>query len=758
MKKSFLLIVAAAATAFNAAAVSYSTAWQPVDPAHVPTRGVQTLQPQKFLVYHLADQFSTLLAAVPANAAEAQQIDLPMPDGQFRSFNVWQTPMMEQGLADKYPGIYTFTAVAANDRRVTAKLDVTPTGFHAMVFDGSNTYFIDPYSRVNDGYYLCYYKHDYTRPAGKQMACEVADDHIQDAGEAMSVTQSGLPNLQYRTNGTTNKKYRLALACTGEYAQAATGTSTPTKTQVLSAMVTSVNRVNGVYERELDVTMTLIANEDTLIFLDGATDPYNNSNGGTMLGQNQTTVNNRIGSANYDIGHVFSTGGGGIASLGCVCSAGNKARGVTGSSSPTGDAFDIDYVAHEMGHQFGAEHTFNANTGSCSGNGVSNSAYEPGSGTTIMAYAGICGSGNDFQQNSDAYFHARSLEQISTYITTGNGSNCPTTTASPNANVNSLSAFSAVYAIPFLTPFELTAPEATDPNKDTLTYCWEEWNLGDFGSSWSTTRLRGPIFRSFLPDTSRTRIFPAISKLLANVSSYSGEKLPDTARTLRFKLTTRDIYQGKGNFNFPDDTIHLDVIYTVTPFAVTSPNTSAVSWTGGTNQTITWDVSATDQAPISCSNVDIYLSVDGGYTWRYQLRSQVPNNGAASVTVPNIATTNLARIKVKGSGNVFFDISNANFTITHDPNLPFPAGINEVSWTGDVQVYPVPAGDVLHISTTYAQPLHVHMVNAVGQQVWKGDMSSQLDVPVAGMARGMYYLQLTDTKTGEHTVKPVVLQ
>lgn len=751
-------MMVAAASVWNAAAVPYSTAWQPVDAAHVPSRGVQVLQPQKFLVYHLADQFSTLLAALPEHADMAQQVDLPMPNGSFRTFNVWQTPVMEKTLADKYPGIYTFTAVATDDRRVTAKLDLTPDGFHAMVFDGSSTYFINPYSRVNDGYYLCYYKHDYIRPLNQRMVCEVADEKIQDAGEAMSMTQNGLPPLQLRVNGTTNKKYRLALACTGEYAQAATGTATPTKAQVLAKMVVSVNRVNGVYERELDVTMTLIANEDTLIFLDGASDPYSNNNGGTMLGQNQTTVNNRIGSANYDIGHVFSTGGGGIASLGCVCSSGNKARGVTGSSSPVGDDFDIDYVAHEMGHQFGAEHTFNANSGSCASNGVSNSAYEPGSGTTIMAYAGICGSANDIQQHSDAYFHARSLEQISTYITTGNGSNCPVTTASPNATVNTLPSFTAVYSIPFLTPFELTAPAVADPDKDTLSYCWEEWDLGDFGSSWSATRLKGPIFRSFNPDSSRTRIFPAISKLLANVNSYLGEKLPDTARTLRFKLTTRDIYQGKGNFNFPDDTIHLNVIYTGTPFAVTSPNTAAVNWTGGTNQTVTWDVSSTDQAPISCANVDIYLSADGGYTWPYLLRSAVANSGSASVAVPNIGTTGMARIKVKGNGNVFFDIGNANFTVTHDPNLPFPAGINEISWTGSVQVYPVPAGDVLHISTTYAQPLQVHMVNAVGQQVWKGTMTGQTDVQVAGMARGMYYLQLTDTRTGEHTVKTVLLQ
>src|SRR5690606_22782836 len=180
----------------------------------------------------------------------------------------------------------------------------------------------------------------------------------------------------------------------------------PTKLNVLSAMVTTINRVNGIYEKELSVSLELIGDNDTLIYLNGSTDPFDaNNNGGALLGQNQTNTNTVIGAANYDIGHIFSTDGGGIAFLGCVCANNQKARGVTGSPSPVGDPFDVDYVAHEMGHQFGANHSFNA----CSGTESQQNAFEPGSGSTIMAYAGICGPVNNLQANSHDYFHITSL-------------------------------------------------------------------------------------------------------------------------------------------------------------------------------------------------------------------------------------------------------------------------------------------------------------------------------------------------------------
>jgi hypothetical protein len=739
----------------------YNPMWQQVDASRVATTGERVIIPQKFNAFLLNDATAqSILSSLGSDPANAQVLDLPTPDGGYRSFRVWQSDLMDKALAARYPMIKTFTAVAVDNKMITAKLDYTPKGFHAMVYDNANTYFIDPYSNVNDGYYTCYYRHDYTRPSGKNMVCGNGTLVTNTFGQLIDMAKDGAapdynfpPPPQYRTNGTTLKKYRLALACTGEYATAVGGT-TPTKASVLAAMIVSVNRVVGVYEREIAVTLQLIPNEDTLIFLNATTDPYQNTS--NDLTANQTTCTTRIGTANFDMGHLFGTGGGGVAFQGCICSSQNKARGLTGSSSPVGDSYDIDYVAHEMGHQFGGSHTFNSNLGSCGGgNRVNSCAYEVGSGTTIMAYAGIC-QGDNTQAHSDAYFHAISLREISTYITTGNGNTCAVATPSGNTP-NALPVFTAVYSIPYKTPFELTGPVATDATADTLTYCWEEWDLGDYGSPLANTHLAGPLFRSFNPSFSTTRVFPQLVKIINNTSN-NGEKLPDTARTMKFKYTARDIYNGIGCFNFADDSIMLNVINTGTPFAVTNPTTSAITWLGGTNQTVTWDVSGTDVAPISTSTVDIYLSVDGGYTYPYTLRTQTANTGNASVVVPNIATTTTARVKVKGHGNVFFDISNADFTINYNPALPFPVNVAQTANTAAVKVYPIPASDVLHVSSELTQILQITIQNAVGQSLYKGSVNKNLDIPVGSWAKGVYYIQILNAANGDHSVRSVLVQ
>jgi hypothetical protein len=734
---------------------AYNGVWQSFKETTVPAKGEQVIVPSKYQVYQLSTQYlKNLLFGVSENPDNAILIELPTPDGTIKSFRVWQDPIMEEGLAQKYPDFKTFTAVSVDNKFVTAKLDFTLYGFHAMVYDGSNTYFIDPYSNVATEFYSCYYKRDYTRPANHVMSCEAGlNEHL--GGEAATyLSQDGLPQMAYRTNGLTKKSYRLALACTAQYALAVAG-PTPTKPAVLSKMITSVNRVTGVYERELGVHLNLINHTDTLIFLvpgtttngyDANTNPYHNTNGGTMLGENQNVVQARIGSANYDIGHVFSTGGGGIAMLGCVCNN-NKAQGVTGSSSPVGDSYDIDYVAHEMGHQFGGNHTFNANTGSCNGNGNQNTAYEPGSGTTIMAYAGIC-TGNDMQPHSDAYFHAISLYEITNYITTGNGKNCPTTSVSNN-NPPTVPAFVKTYWIPKLTPFELTAPNAVDNDHDTLTYCWEQWNLGDFGKDIATVRLKGPTFRSFNPTFSTTRVCPVMSKVLAGVTNYLGEKLPDTTRSLTFKLTVRDIFNGTGTYNFSDDSVLLKVDNSST-FSVSSQNTP-VTYLGSSNQTITWNVSNTNLAPVSCDSVEIWFSVDGGVSFPY-LKAVTPNDGFETVNIPNpVGGTTNARVKVKGHNNVFFNVNTSNFTIT------FNTGIDDNYLADNLTIYPNPAIESLFISSKLSETLKLKIINAVGQCVWDNQFTHQEQIIVKDWAKGVYFLQVTNAQ-GQSFTKSILVQ
>ena len=676
IRKITLLLLLFVSTVFQVRA-GVEEYWQTIHPALVQSAGKQTLHPATYKAYVLQTAaLKERLSVLKEDPAQSEVIDLPTPDGSSRSFRIWQTPMMEPALAAKYPGIKTFTAEAADNKRVTAKIDISPAGFHAMIFDGNNTYFIDPYSDIEDGNYLVYFKRDH--PKNSSMSCGVAA-----AAEIPEVSEGA---TGARTFGTQRRTYRLALACTGEYA-AAVGGATPTKASVLAQMVLIMNRVNGVYEREFASRMTLIANTDTLIFLNGATDPYTNNDGGAMLDENQTTVTNRIGSANYDIGHVFSTGGGGIAGLGVICSNSAKAWGVTGLSNPVGDPFAIDYVAHEMGHQYGSDHTFNSSLGACSGNANNTMSFEPGSGSTIMAYAGICGT-DDLQNNSDAYFHAVSLRNITNYIATGFGNTCAAITASTNSP-NTYPDFTQSYSIPLWTPFELTAPAVTDATQDTLTYCWEEWDLGGFGQPWDANNTLMPYFRSFSPATSATRVFPIMNRILAGSYNYKGERLPAAARTLKFIMTTRDIYQGWGCFNssFDSDTVTLNVVSPgVDTFKVTSQGTST-TWNNGSTQTVTWTVANTTAAPINAANVNIYLSVDSGKTFPYTLAANVPNNGSASVTLPGVLpASNKARVKVKAANNVFFQINRSNITINVVP-LPVDLQSFQASLKGcDVQL------------------------------------------------------------------------
>lgn len=749
-RRTILLLLSAQLLSATSFAGSFS--WEQLPHNSIPANGKRVITPTVFTGYYLnTTSFKNRLLTAGYTPSTAITIELPTPDGAHQSYKVWQTPIMEAPLDTRYPDIKTFTGTSIDHPGALLKLDFTYQGIHAMVANGTQTYFIDPYSSANDGYYSCYYKRNYQRPEGKYMACEVGA-HENEWG-LMPTTLKGdaLPALAHKSHGTSQKTYRLALACTIEYAQAVGG-ATPTKASVLSAMVTTMNRVNGVYERELAVTMKLIGNNDTLIYLSG-TDPYTNSNGGSMLGQNQTNIDNLIGSANYDMGHVFSTGGGGIANLGCVCSNSSKARGVTGSAMPTGDPFDIDYVAHEMGHQFGSDHTFNANSGSCSGNGEQTLAYEPGGGTTIMAYAGICGTIDNIQSNSDAYFHGASLLKISSFITTGNGANCAADTLLTN-NVPVVSPFAATYAIPYLTPFELTAPTVTDTDHDALTYCWEQWNRGNFRSSWNQANLLGPIFRSFYPDTSATRTFVRLPQLLINNTSYKGEKLPQDTRFLTFKLTVRDMLNGIGTFNLPDDTIHLDVINTGTPFAVTAPNTN-VSWVGGQMQKVSWNVGGTDQAPINTSHVDILLSTDGGLTYPIVLAANTLNDSSENILIPNNITTTTARIKIKAVGNVYFDISDVNFSITPGSTSAVPDVTHSLQ---GITLFPVPTQAILTIQNTNASAIQAKVVNTVGQQLWSGNIDKEQQIVVTHWAKGMYYLELMDTQSHKKTVKRFVVE
>ncbi len=604
-----------------------------------------------------------MLSSAPAEASRTQApiVELPMPDGRMERFRLWESSIMEAPLQAKFPEIRTYAGQGVDDPAATVRLSVSPyTGLHAQVLSPRGNVFIDPYARGDRANIISYYRGDLQRSA--PFLCEVPED----AGTGQRI-EAACRGIQLYT-------YRLAVACTGEYAIAVGGT---TAAALHAAIVTTVNRVNGVYEKELAIRLVLVANNDLIEFRDPATDPFNgNNSAGTLIGESQTNITSIIGTANFDIGHTFSTGGGGLAGLGVVCNPTNKARGITGSGNPVGDAYDIDYVAHEIGHQFGGAHTFNSTTSSCNGNRSGSTAYEVGSGTTIQAYAGICGSDN-IQPNSDPYFHPISFDQISNFVEAG-GASCRQVTATGNTLPVITAMNNNGASIPLNTPFTLTGT-ATDADGDALTYSWEEFDLGP-STAWNAgnNNTSSPLFKSRVPKTTGSRTFPDIAVILANyptnpaatMGGLKGETLPTTARTMNFRFTVRDnraggggvVSGGSGCSPGMTGAFQITTVAGTGPFVVSAPN-GGESYAGGSTQTVTWNVAGTAAAPINCTEVRLLLSTDGGLTYPTVLLASTANDGSEAVTIPAVASTT-ARVKVEAIGNVFFDISNANFTIT----------------------------------------------------------------------------------------------
>jgi hypothetical protein len=641
-----------------------------------------------------------VLADAPAEnqpGARPLLLALPLPDGRTGRFAVYRTAVMAPALAARYPQIRTYAGRGLDDAAATVRLDLTPQGFHAQILSATTgTVYIEPARRDNQQHYLSFYRHDARPGSTAAMSCDfqLTDKQAQQRATTRQRAASLYPGASAAiAGGGLLRTYRLAVATTGEYATFHGGT----KLTALAAVVTSVNRVVGVYEKELAVRLVLVPNTDSLIFLNPNTDPYTNNNGNTLLGQNQATIDARIGSANYDIGHVFSTGGGGVAVYASVCSPTAKAQGVTGSSSPVGDAFDIDYVAHEMGHQFSGSHSFNSNSGACNGNRSTEAAWEPGSGTTIMAYAGICAPQN-LQPHSDPFFHVGNYEEMRAFIVT---SSCAVT--APTGNTPPAVSGPATKTLPIGTPFKLTATGA-DAEGDTLTYLWEQIDRGSAGSPTAaqTAGNNVPLFRSWVPTTSPTRYFPRLTDLVNN-TVVIGERLPTVTRRLTFQVTARDQHRGPlgvvGGVT-SSDSVKLQVTSTAGPFLLTAPNT-ALTWTGGSTQTVTWNVAGTTANGVNCATVNLRLSTDGGLTYPTALALGVPNSGSASITVPNVASTT-ARLMVEAADNYFFDISDANFTISSPSPCAPPTGlaVSGISNTGATLSFTAASGATQYLVTT----------------------------------------------------------
>lgn len=667
--------------------------------------------PKVFSLYQVdLDKIKNDLEKAPKRFSGDESLVLKFPDsdGNIRNYIVQEASIMEPALQTQFPEMRTYTGWEKGAPSNTIRFSVTPqTGISIMYFDGWDITYLDSYTKNNSSYIL--YKRKDLPKNDRLFECHVEDlldknSNLNTFAKAPLVSDGFL------------RTYRLALSATGEYTTFHGGTVP----SAMAAMVTTMNRVNGIYEKTISVTMVMIANNSSLIYVNSATDPFTNGNPNVMITENQNNTTSVIGSANYDIGHVFGTNSGGLAGLGVVCSTNNKARGVTGSGAPVGDPFDVDYVAHEVGHQFGANHTFR----NCGGNENNATAYEPGSGSTIMAYAGICGSTLNVQNLSSPYFHAASVVEMNVVIKrttdcsvkTSNNNGVPTADAG------------ADYIIPRGTAFVLTGT-GTDPNNDSLTYLWEQYDNTNNTQPPVNTATVGPVYRSFTPTVSPMRYFPNMTSVLANNLIPKWEVTPNVARTLNFSLLVND-NKATGNQSANDA-----MIVTVTndgPFTVTSQTTNT-SYSAQNPITVTWNVAGTNAGTINTQNVTILLSKDNGLTFNTVLAASVPNNGSAVVNLPNENIPS-ARIMVKALGNIYFALNPSFFSVTSFLST------SETD-TNSFSIFPNPAKDEVNIKLKKQSDSGKYtMYDMSGKLVKTGEIKGNTKVRTEGFQTGNYVI------------------
>jgi hypothetical protein len=587
-------------------------------------------------------------------------VSLPLPvDGQSLASGLIESPILSNELSKQLTGFKTYELKDPGTNALQGRISITSQGVTGLIFTDKGSAYISPVSPDYPDVHMVYYVKDV--PVTQSIQCgakEVVEGKTGAGNRVASVLASDC----------SLRNYRLAVAATGEYTQWA-----GSQALALTYIGILVNDVTAIYERDAGITFTLVSN-NSIMFTNPATDPYNTVGSpiNSTLIENVNALDAALTNSGYDEGIVVNNGwSGGLAALNAICNNTTKGRGAAGYmygfgsnpvAGPQGPVF-IGTVAHEMAHQFGATHTMASGTAACGGgNNSITSAYEPGGGSTIMAYAGSCGT-DAYLNNSELYFHGYSILQIANYSV--NFATCRPATPMSNA-APAVSTSAASYTIPVSTPFMLTAT-GTDVNNPTLYYCWEQLDLPSAPTSGSplATSTIGPNFRSYAPTTANTRMFPRMVDLV-NGAATPFEVLPGVSRAMNFQVMVRDEASGGGCTAQTSVTVNTNAA--AGPFTVTSQNT-ATSWAanGSNTATVTWNVGGTTAVPFNCSNVDIILTKDGGVTFTDTLVANTANDGTETFTIPYLPTQG-GRVMVKARGNIFFNINSAYITITGSCN------------------------------------------------------------------------------------------
>ncbi len=589
-------------------------------------------------------QFSAAAAAAPATLA------VPMPDGRVVEYRVESSPILQPGIAARYPGIRSYALREAGGRG-HGRLTWTAAGAHALIATERGLVHVAPLA-LGGGMHESFFEAAFAQPA---VQCQATSETAPALGSVTAASVTGPRSITAAVaSGDTLRTYRLAVATTGEYYAGRGGNDV----SVLASIVAEIDKVNVIYESEAAIQLVLIDDTDDLFFTDPTTDGYSNTVPCTMRVENQGIVDGILADDEYDIGMVFGTsGGGGCASQG-VCVSGAKATGASGINVGLAVGHEnfggYRLVAHETGHQFSASHTWSGSQGNCTaGQFSASTAWEPGGGTTLMSYSGTCGSDNIQGVVEDTYMHTGTFDQVVAYTTTGNGNDCAQETATGNG-APSVDA-GPDYTIPRQTPFVLSG-DATDPDGDALTYTWEQLDVAAGQGPPNVDDGVGPLFRSFPPGPSAERTLPQLSDLIANTTTV-GEFLPTVeGRILTFRLTARDNLAAGGGVDY--DTAVLTV--EGDPFVLLEPN-GGETLHAGCSTDLTWEVGGGSIA----DEVDLLLSSDDGNTFT-ELLGGVANDGAQTADLPCEAAAE-ARAKAQAVGNIFFDMSDASFALVAEP-------------------------------------------------------------------------------------------